>query len=148
MIIFWWCFPPARPKELLKKEKGWLTDIGPRSWWHMKCAQHVARDPQIKKRWGYSGIPGGGHKRLKDPLKWLKVATTLKSPQLSPTFLHQGAALSWNQSVNRTLFPAMDYWRKLNGGITKTHIFTAKECANPTWSKVLRIPGNLTILFE
>ena len=32
------------------------------------------------KRWDYSDIPGGGHKRFKDPSTWLKVATFEKPP--------------------------------------------------------------------
>ena len=35
-------FPPAKPKELLREEKEWLTDIGRNSWLCMKCAQHAA----------------------------------------------------------------------------------------------------------
>ena len=30
------------------------------------------------KRWDYSDILGGGHKKIKDPPTWLKVTTTLK----------------------------------------------------------------------
>ena len=36
---FWKYFPPAKPKELLREEKGRLTDDGHNTWWHMKCAQ-------------------------------------------------------------------------------------------------------------
>ena len=59
-IIFWWYFPPARPKELLREEKGWLTYIGHNSWWHMKCAQHAANNPNAK-RCDYPDSPGSGH---------------------------------------------------------------------------------------
>ena len=49
MVIFWWCFFSARPKELLREEKGWLTDVGQNSWWHMKRAQHAAHNPKFDK---------------------------------------------------------------------------------------------------
>ena len=80
-------FPPARPKELSRKEKRWLTDVGHNSWWHMKHAQCAAQVTN-SKRWDYSDIPGGGHKRFKDPPKWLKVATTLEKPS---TPIHSSA---------------------------------------------------------
>ena len=41
-------FPPVRPKELLRKEKGWLTDVGHSLWWYMNCAQHAAHDPKFQ----------------------------------------------------------------------------------------------------
>ena len=44
-------FPPARPKELLIEEKGWLTDVGHNSWWHMKCAQYAAHKGPTHMAW-------------------------------------------------------------------------------------------------
>ena len=44
--------------------------------------QHITPN---SKRWNHSDIPGGGHKRLKDPLTWLKVASTLEKPPTPPT---------------------------------------------------------------
>ena len=48
-------FPPAKPKELLREEKEWLTDIGRNSWLWMKCAPNV----KIWDLWP----PGGGHNK-------------------------------------------------------------------------------------
>ena len=50
--------------------------------WNVLNMQHIIPN---SKRWDYSDIPGSGHKRLKDPLTWLKVATTLQNP---PTPIH------------------------------------------------------------
>ena len=63
ILIFWQCFLPARPKQLLR-EKGWLTDAAHNSWCHMKHAQHAAHNPKFEKmglfrRWWY-GIGHGG----------------------------------------------------------------------------------------
>ena len=60
-----WQLPPARPKELLRKEKGWLTGVGHNSWLHMKCAQDAAHKSEYKK-WDYLNIPGCGTK-IKGP---------------------------------------------------------------------------------
>ena len=38
-----------RGKKLLRKEKGWLTDVGHNLWWHMKCPQYAAHNTQIRK---------------------------------------------------------------------------------------------------
>ena len=51
--------------------------------WNLLNMQHIT---QNSKRWDNSDIHGGGHKRLKDPPTWLKVATTLKKPQPPPAF--------------------------------------------------------------
>ena len=45
--------------------------------WNALNAQHITLKSE---RWDYSDIPSGGHKRLKDPPTWLKLATTLKIP--------------------------------------------------------------------
>ena len=79
IIILWQCFPPAKPKELLRGEKGWLTYVvGHNSWWHMKCAQHAAHNPKFKKM-GSFRLPW-----------WLKVATTLEKPHPPPTIQGEG----------------------------------------------------------
>ena len=46
-------------KELLREEKGWLTDVGHNPGWHMKRAQHAAHNPKFEKL-DYPDIPGGG----------------------------------------------------------------------------------------
>ena len=89
-------FPLARPKELLRKEKGWLTDVGHNSWWHMKCAQHAAHNPKFEKTFPVVTI-----KRLKDPPTWLKVATTLEKP---PTPTHLKNKLQRNPIQNSDIF--------------------------------------------
>ena len=61
IVIFFYGFPPAEPKELLRKDKGWLTHVGPNSWWHMEYAQHAAYNPN-SKRLGFRHP-----RRLKDP---------------------------------------------------------------------------------
>ena len=38
-----------KPKELLREEKGWLTDVDHNSWWHIKCAQHAAHNSKFEK---------------------------------------------------------------------------------------------------
>ena len=48
-VIFWLCFSPVRPQELLRKEKVWPTEVGHNSWWHRKCAQHTAHNPKLEK---------------------------------------------------------------------------------------------------
>ena len=42
-------FSSSKPKELLVEEKGWVTDVGHNSWWHMKWAQHAAYNPEVEK---------------------------------------------------------------------------------------------------
>ena len=42
----------------------------------MKCVQHAAHNPKFEKMGLFT--PGGGHKKLKDPSTWLKVATILE----------------------------------------------------------------------
>ena len=44
--------------------------------WNVLNMQHITSN--LKKKWDYSDIPSGGHKRLKEPATWLKVATTLE----------------------------------------------------------------------
>ena len=41
---------PARPNELLREEKGWLTDVGHNLWWmtHEMCST-CSKYPQIRK---------------------------------------------------------------------------------------------------
>ena len=56
MVIVWKCFPPAKHNELLGKEKGWLTDVGHNSWWHLKRANHAAHKPKFEKM-GLFGHP-------------------------------------------------------------------------------------------
>ena len=56
----------SRALELLRKETGWPTDVGHNLWWHMKCAQHTAHNPEFEKM-GYSDTPSGGHKKIKGP---------------------------------------------------------------------------------
>ena len=45
--------------------------------WNVLDMQHIT---PYSKRWDYSDIPGGGHKRFKDPPTWLTVAATLEKP--------------------------------------------------------------------
>ena len=73
---------PVWSKELLWEEKGWITGVGPNSWWHMKCAQHAAHNPKLEKMVLFRRTI----KRLKDPPTWLKVATTFEKPP-NPTHL-------------------------------------------------------------
>ena len=57
--------------------------------WNVRNMQHITPN---SKRWDYSDIPGGSHKLSKDPLAWLKVATTLEKP---PAPAHP-LAIYWN----------------------------------------------------
>ena len=41
--------PPARPNEIFRKVKGWLTDIGHNLWWHIRCGQHAAHYTKFEK---------------------------------------------------------------------------------------------------
>ena len=52
--------------------------------WNMLNMHHIT--PNVK-RWDYSNIPGGGHKKIKGPAHRLKVATTLEKPP-TPTHIH------------------------------------------------------------
>ena len=45
--------------------------------WNALNMQHVTPN---SKRWDYSDIPGGGHKRLNDLPIWQKVATSFEKP--------------------------------------------------------------------
>ena len=47
IVIF--AFPQAMPKELLRREKRWLTDVCHNSWWHMKHAQHATYNLKFDK---------------------------------------------------------------------------------------------------
>ena len=59
---------------LLRKEKGWPTDVGHNSWWHMECVQHRAHNHKFEKMELFTH-PGGCHKKT----TCLKVATTLEN---------------------------------------------------------------------
>ena len=59
--------------------------------WNVLNMQHITPN---SKRWDYSDIPGGGHKKIKDPPTWPKVGTFghvggsfifIKRPQPPPT---------------------------------------------------------------
>ena len=72
------------PKELLRQEKEWLTDVGHNLWWHMQHAQHAVHKPKFEKM-GLFRHPCDGMERLKDPPTWMKVTTTLeKDPSPDP----------------------------------------------------------------
>ena len=51
--------------------------------WNVLNIQHITPH---SKRWDYSDTSGGGHKKIKGPPTWLKVATTLEKP---PTVTHE-----------------------------------------------------------
>ena len=85
IVIFWSWFPSARPKELLRKEKVWLTDVAHNSWWHMKRAQHAVHNPKFRKDGIIQTSPVVAIIRLKDPPTWLKGATMLEK---TPTPTH------------------------------------------------------------
>ena len=51
--------------------------------WNVLNMQDITPNSE---RCDYSDITGGGHKKIKDPPTWLKVATTLEKP---PTPTHQ-----------------------------------------------------------
>ena len=78
MVIFWKCFPPARPKESLRVEKGWLADIGHISWWHMEYAQHAAHKLKFKEIIIQTS-PMVVLENIKGPTQWLKVTKILHS---------------------------------------------------------------------
>ena len=49
----------------MREEKGWLTDVGHNSWWTWYVLNmHITA---YSKRWDYSDISGGGHKKIKGP---------------------------------------------------------------------------------
>ena len=83
-------------KELLKR--GRMS----RWCWPQFVMTHEMRStcstkPKIWKQWDYSDIPGGGHKKIKDPPTWLKVATTLEKPSIP----HPEISVKFNQNTKR-----------------------------------------------
>ena len=92
IVIFWWCFPTSKAQELLKKEKGWPTDVGHNSWWHMKCAQHTAHNPKFEKM-GYSDTHDGGHKKIKEPAHMVEGGHHLRKAPTPPTPTHRDSLL-------------------------------------------------------
>ena len=87
IVIFRWYFPPVRPKELLREEKGWLTDVGHNSWLHIKCAQHAAHNPKFE-RWNYSDILSDGHKRIKAPTDMVEGGYPTLKKASNPTYVY------------------------------------------------------------
>ena len=79
-------FSPARPKELLGEEKGWLMlAIVRDDTWNVLNMQYITPN---SKRWDCSDILVGRQKGLKDLPAWMKVTTTLeKDPTPHPNIL-------------------------------------------------------------
>ena len=50
--------------------------------WNVLNMQHITLN---SKRWDYSDIPGGCHKKIKGPAHMVKMATTLEKPPPPPT---------------------------------------------------------------
>ena len=59
-------FFSSKALRAMRKEKGWLTEVGHNSWWHMKCAQHAAHNPKFEKM-GLFRHPGDSHGQIKGP---------------------------------------------------------------------------------
>ena len=64
-------FPSAKPKQLFRKEKEWLTDAGHNSWWHLKRDQHAVHNLKFEKM-GLFRHPRTALKRLKNTPTWLR----------------------------------------------------------------------------
>ena len=91
------CFLLVRPKELLREEIGWLTNVGYNSWWHIKHAQHIAAHyPKFEKIWlfrhppqwywkekGPAHMVEGGHHLRKDPKPHRRNAASAELPSLT-----------------------------------------------------------------
>ena len=80
---FLWRFSQAKPKEVLKEDKGWLTDNGYNSLWHKKHAEHNPKFENMR----LVRHPQWSTERLKEPSTWVKVTTTLEKDS-NPTHMY------------------------------------------------------------
>ena len=85
-IIFWLFYPPG-PKDLLRKEKGWLIDVYHNSRWHIKWAKHAAPNSKFEKM-ALLRYPWWWHlQRLKGPDHMVEGGHHLRNrTQPPPTF--------------------------------------------------------------
>ena len=49
VVIWWYCFLPARSEKLLREQMLWLIDVGHSSWWYMRRVQHATHNPKFEK---------------------------------------------------------------------------------------------------
>ena len=72
--------------EGLLRGKGWLTDVGHNSWWHIKCAQHAA---QNSKRRDFQTSSVMVLEEIKWPACMVKGGHRLREiPQTSPIYIY------------------------------------------------------------